>query len=310
MDMGLLATFEEVARQGSVTAAADRLGYTQSAVSRQIATLEEDFGARLFDRTTRGVVLTVHGRCLLPHARAVRERLHEAHRELQALGSLEHGRLRIAAFPTAVAALVPRAIAAFAGAHPGVELSLVEGTSGRLMAQVQSGDADVAVISAFADQRVDGRQFERTHLLDDRMLVALPSAHRLAGRRTVRLADLASENWIGADDDWILGPRSLHPDFEPRVDFEVREWTAKLGMVAAGLGITIVPGLAAEAVRADVALVSLRRQDAPLRDIYAVLPADRTPPPAAKAFVRALTSAARGRSAAADAVPAPSSRRC
>ena len=119
MDTAVLLAFREVAGRGSFTAAGEALRYTQSAVSRQIAALEDDVGAPLFDRLPRrGVRLTDAGRSLLPHAEAVLDRLGAARREVAALGRLEAGQLRVGAFPTANAELVPRALAAFRARLP------------------------------------------------------------------------------------------------------------------------------------------------------------------------------------------------
>jgi len=287
----MLLTFREMARLGSVTAAARTLGYTQSAVSRQLAVLEATIGAPLFDRRARGVALTEHGRLFLPHAEALLDRLDAARRDLQALDDLEHGRLRIGAFPTAVAALIPHAVAAFQAKHPSVSLSLVEGTTRRQLARLLDGLADVAVISAFSGQGLDEKQFQFTHLFDDVLLIGMPRDHPLARRRSLRLDELAGERWIGAgtdDDDRRLGPGHLRLARPPRVDFVVREWTAKLGLVAAGLGITPVPSLAATAVRRDVALVGLRAQDASRRGIYAATVNGLTETPATREFLLIL----------------------
>jgi DNA-binding transcriptional LysR family regulator len=287
----MLLTFRETARLGSVTAAARALGYTQSAVSRQLAVLEATVGAQLLDRRPRGVALTEHGRSFLPHAEALLARIDTARRDLLALDELEHGRLRIGAFPTAVAALIPHAMAAFQARHPGVSLSLVEGTTRRLLARLLDGLADVAVISAFSGQELDEKSFRFTRLCDDALLIGMPRDHRLARRRSLRLDELVGERWIGADtddDDRRLGPGHLRFADPPRVDFVVRGWTAKLGLVAAGLGITPVPSLAATAVRRDVALVGLRGQDARSRGIYAATVNSRTEPPAVREFLLSL----------------------
>jgi DNA-binding transcriptional LysR family regulator len=296
MDTSLLRTFHQVASQGSITAAAHRLGYTQSAVSRQIAALEASIGALLFDRVARGVRLTEHGRSLLPHAESLLERLDEARRDLDALGLLERGRVRVGAFPTAVAALIPRAMAAFEAEHPKVSLSLVEGTTGRQLDRVRAGDVDVAVVSAFPDHRLDVDQVDLVHLLDDAMLVAFPRSHRLARRRSVRLAELVDESWIAADtsdDDSLLGPASLRLADQHRVDFVASGWTAKLGLVAAGLGITLVPSLAAHAARPDIALVRLNPDEGPPRSVYAATLKGVTRAPATDAFIHVLEETAR-----------------
>ncbi|MEU3456771.1 LysR family transcriptional regulator [Micromonospora sp. NPDC006766] len=170
----------------SITAAARSLRYTQSAVSRQVAGLEAEVGAPLFDRLPRGVALTEEGRCLLGHVEAVLDRLDSARRDLAALRELTAGRLRVGAFPTAVAALVPRALATFRSAHPQVALQLVEGLTPGLLDRLLAGDADVAVVSAAPDQPLDGERFDLCHLVDEVLLVAVPRTHRLAHRRTAR----------------------------------------------------------------------------------------------------------------------------
>jgi DNA-binding transcriptional LysR family regulator len=295
MDTELLEIFREVARQGSISGAARRLAYTQSAVSRQVAALEADFGVRLFDRRARGVQLTEHGRCLVEHADSVLARVELARRDLDALDRLEGGRLRIGAFTTATAVLLPRTMATFASERPDVSLSLVEGITQQLLVLLESGDADLAVISAFPRQTLDREHFRYLPLLEDEMLVALPFSHRLARRRRrhVQLAELEDEAWIGADasaEDRLLGPARLASAIDS--DFPVREWTAKLGLVAAGLGATLVPSLAAQAVRADVALLPLDRSDAPARTVYAATLQGRTPAPAVKAFIDILRQTA------------------
>jgi DNA-binding transcriptional LysR family regulator len=294
MDTGLLQIFREVATQGSISGAARRLAYTQSSVSRQVAALEAELGVRLFDRWARGVQLTEHGRCLLEHAEAVLARVELARRDLDALDRLESGRLRIGAFTTVTAVLLPRAMAAFASAWPDVSLSLVEGITHQLLARLESDDVDLAVISAFPGQTLDRERFHLIPLLEDAMLVALPLSHRLTRlRRHVRVVELRNEAWIGADssaDDRLLGPARLASAIGS--DFPVREWTAKLGLVAAGLGVTLVPSLAAEAARADVALLPLRRSDAPPRTVYAATLHGRSPAPAVNAFVDVLRQTA------------------
>lgn len=295
MDTDLLETFRQVARDGSISGAARGLAYTQSAVSRQVAVLEAEFGARLFDRHAGGVRLTEHGRRLLTHAESLLERLDLARHDLEALDRLEDGRLRIGAFPTANASLVPRAMAGFAAEWPNVSLSLVEGNTRRQLARLESGDADLAVVSAFPDQTPDRKRFDLVTVLDDSMLIAVPVSHRLAGRRRVRLTELENETWIGGeladDDDHALGPARLAT--APPSDFPVREWTAKLGLVAAGLGSTLVPALAAGAARSDIALVRIDHRDAPPRTVFAATPRGVTAPPATDAFIAALMTSAK-----------------
>jgi DNA-binding transcriptional LysR family regulator len=294
MQIELLEVFRVVARYGSITGAAQALGYTQSAVSRQIAALEAEIGARLLDRLSRGVALTEEGRCLLPHAEAVLDRLISARRDLDALHGLGAGQLRVGAFPTAVAALVPRALAAFRDVHPAVALTLVEGRTPVLLERLLAGDADVAVVSAPPDRPLDSGRFDLHHLLDEHLLVAVPRGHRLAGRRMVRLAELAEDPFIvgSATAEDTLMRASLPPGFQPRVDIVAADWTGKLGCVAAGLGVALIPALAIRAAPADIALLRLRGGDASTRRIFAATAAERSHPPAVDGFIAHLDAEA------------------
>lgn len=295
MQLESLEAFLAVARYGSITGAARALGFTQSAVSRQVATLEEQTGTRLFDRLARGVVLTDEGRCLLPHAEAVTGRLATARRDLDALRGLGAGRLRVGAFPTALAALVPRALAAFRRAHPDVTLALAEGRTPALLEQLRSGDADVAVVSAPLGQPLDGSRFGLRHLLDEHLLVAVAAGHPLAGRRTGRLADFAGDPFIvgSATAEDTLMRVSLPPGFRPRVDIVTADWTAKLGCVAAGLGVALIPALAARAAPPDITLLRLHTDDAPVRQVFAATAAGRQRPAAVARLLDSLSAASR-----------------
>jgi len=289
-----LEVLQAVAEHGSISGAARSLRYTQSAVSRQIAALESETGARLFDRLPRGVALTEEGRCLLRHAEAVVDRLAAARRDLDVLRGLGAGRLRVGAFPTAVAALVPRALAAYRSAHPDIELTLVEGRTPALLERLEADDADIAVVSAPPDRPPDGDRFHLRRLLDELLLVAVPGDHRLARRRTVRLAELADESFVAGSafaEETVLRATLPH-GFRPRIDLVVREWTGKLGCVAAGLGVALMPALAARAAPPDVALVRLHPEDASVRRIYAVTLAGRSQPPSVAPFLAELRRAA------------------
>lgn len=296
MQTQLLEVFQAVAQYGSVTAAAYRLGYTQSAVSRQIAVLEAEIGAQIFDRLPRGMVLTEEGRTLLPHAEAVLSRLTAARRDLDELRGLGSGRLRVGAFPTAVAALVPRALASFRGRYPDVSLSLVEGVTPTLLQRLANGDADVAVVSSSPSTAIDPVRFDLHHLLDERLLVAVSREHRLARRRTVALAELADDPFIvgSATAEDTLLRASLPSGFTPKIDIVAAEWTGKLGCVAAGLGVALVPALAVRGTPADIVLLRLRAEDESIRQVFAATVTGRAKPPAVTRFLSHLDDAARG----------------
>ncbi|WP_349879569.1 LysR substrate-binding domain-containing protein [Micromonospora sp. HUAS YX12] len=294
MDTQLLEVFRTVAQHGSITTAARALSFTQSAVSRQIAALEADIGARLFDRLPRGVALTEEGRGLLPHAEAVLDRLAAARRDLDDLRGLGRGRLRVGAFPTAVAALVPRAMASFRSAYPEISLSLVEGVTPRLLERLLAEEADVAVVSTSPTGELDRERFDLRHLLDERLLVAVARDHRLARRRSVRLADLAEDAFVvgSATAENSLLRASLPSGFSPRIDIVAAEWTGKLGCVAAGLGVALVPALAVRGTPPDIALLRLHPDDESVRQIYAATVQGRTPLAAVTHFVEHLRAEA------------------
>ncbi|MFF4922728.1 LysR family transcriptional regulator [Kitasatospora sp. NPDC001261] len=292
--MAWLDVFRTVAHLGSFTAAGERLGFTQSAISRQIATLESELGTPLFDRLARGVRLTEHGRALLPHAEAMLERLDSTRRDLVALTELTAGRLRVGAFDSANAALVPAALTAFRAAHPDVAISLTEGLAAHLLDLLAEGAIDLALVASYTEPADTGEQFDFRPLMDDPVLVALPRGHRLARRRRLRLAELADEPWIAArrHAESTLLAACVRSGFQPRIEYTVAAWTAKLGLVAAGLGATLIPSLAARVTRPGIALIPLHPDDTPVRQVYTVTRRGRQVPPAAEAFAALLREGA------------------
>ncbi|MFE7860729.1 LysR family transcriptional regulator [Streptomyces sp. NPDC057403] len=289
-----LRAFLEVARHGSFTGAARALGWTQSAVSRQIASLEQALGgAPLFDRLPRGVRPTEAGRVLVPYAESVAEALRGAALDLAALREVAGGRLRFGAFPSADAALVPQALAAFRTRHPGVRITREEGLTPRLLDRLTTGHLDLAVVSTTSG--APPASYELRHLLDESLYVAVPAGHPLAGHRgPVPLGRFADEDWIsgGPRPEGTLLDAALREGFRPRVAHVVAEWTAKQGYVAAGLGVALVPALAAGSVRPDVTLLRVLDEGGPARAVYAATLRGRTPAPAVEAFVGVLRAAA------------------
>ncbi|MCL8013349.1 LysR family transcriptional regulator [Streptomyces sp. AS02] len=289
-----LRAFLEVARQGSFTVAARTLGWTQSAVSRQISSLEGALGgAPLFDRLPRGVRLTEAGRVLVPYAEAVAESLHGAVRELAALREVAGGRLRFGAFATADAGLVPQALAAFRARHPRVLVTREEGFTPVLLDRLTAGHLDLAVVSTTGRAPLEAYQVH--HLLDESLYVAVPAAHPLVDRDgPVRLGRLADADWISGSSrpEGTLLDAALRQGFRPRVAHVVGEWTAKQGYVAAGLGVALVPALAAGSVRPDVRLVPVLDEGGPARAVYAATVRGRSLSPAGARFLGALREAA------------------
>src|SRR3954454_7461441 len=181
LDVRRLRVLREVAAQGSFSSAAEALSYTQSAVSQQIAALEREAGSQLVERSARGVTLTDAGRALVSHADVILARLADAEEELHAIAGLRGGRLRVAAFPSACATLMPLAVARYRERHPGVDLSLAPADPPDGERLLRAGDVDLALSIETTFATPDAREIDRVLLLAAPMYVMLPREHRLAG---------------------------------------------------------------------------------------------------------------------------------
>jgi DNA-binding transcriptional LysR family regulator len=273
LDVRRMRVLREVALRGSFSAAAESLSFTQSAVSQQIAALEREAGAVLVERSARGVRLTDAGEAVVRHADQILARLSEAEAELEAIAGLRGGRLRMAAFESAAATIMPVAIAAFTKAHPGVEQSMTLLDPEESVAALRAGDIDLAITFGAGEQEDRfGDGVEHHHLLEDPMYLVLPPDHPLASRRGVRLADLADEPWIGGAPDCecnrLITQACMRYGFDPRIAFETDDYTAVQGFVAAGVGVSLIAELGLRTVRDDIVIRPLGR-DTPVRQIYA-----------------------------------------
>ncbi|SEG85284.1 DNA-binding transcriptional regulator, LysR family [Actinacidiphila yanglinensis] len=242
----------EVAQRGSFTAAAEALGYTQSAVSRQIIAMEAAVGTPLFERHARGVRPTLSGEALLRHARRMIAHAEAAELEIAGLRDRLAGRLTVGAYPTAAAVLVPRAIARLHKAHPALTVSLWEAGSPAQLRRVRAGRLEVAVLAigeGLPDYDVSGLRVEVVRT-GRGIGVAVPVAHPLASRDEVHIDDLAREAWIVGAGEESGGPQfGAWPTLEaPRVAYRTDSWQTRVGLVAAGLGVSVMPGLAADTV--------------------------------------------------------------
>jgi molybdate transport repressor ModE-like protein len=284
LDVRRLRVLREVSLQGSFSAAAQALAYSQSAVSQQIATLEREAGTRLVERDGRRARLTDAGRALVRRADAILAELAAADADLAAIAGLRGGRVRVSTFASAATALLPDAVAAFRARHPEVqvELSLVEATA-EAVDGVRAGRTDLALLAQPPGQPPPDL-VEAHPLLRDPMLVVLPAGHPLARRRALALADLAGEPWVlgggpgCSDRDTVV--RACHAaGFEPRVtvDFPTDDYHATQGMVAAGAGITLLPRLALTVPRDDLVVRPLAG-DGPSRLVMAAVRRGDQPP--------------------------------
>jgi DNA-binding transcriptional LysR family regulator len=301
LDVRRLRVLREVAQQGSFSAAGEVLGYTQSAISQQIAALERETGSVLVERNARGVRLTDAGRTLVEHAEGILARLAAAESELEALAGLQGGRLRLASFPSAGATLLPLAIAEFSRRHPAIELSLVEAEPEEAIPQLKAGDLDVALVYEYAELRaaqrgIDEADVDLVHLVDDPMHLALPPDHPLARRRTVKLEDLSEDLWVQGDCANSCGQMHIAAcqaaGFTPRVGFEANDYNVVQGLVAAGVAVSLIAELALANLRDDIVVRSLGKR-APIRHVWAATPAGAYRSPAVEAMLEVLQLAVR-----------------
>ena len=291
LNVNRLRILIEVAGRGSFSAAADALSYTQSAVSQQIAALEAETGVTLLERLPRGVRLTPAGQVLLSYAEGIIARLHAAEAEMAAIAGLRGGQLRMASFPTAGATLMPLAIAIFRAQHPEVELSLAEGEPEEIAPRLSAGEFDIALLFEFEGTSQSlGPELSRLGLFEDPMFLALPADHALAHRRTLRLENLRAEAWIQTSASSPCARhvvRSCHAaGFEPIVSFESDDYQTVQGLVAAGVGVALIPKLALAGAREDIAIRALSPAS-PVREVVAATP-DGTRLTAAAAAMRQI----------------------
>ncbi|WP_205624231.1 LysR family transcriptional regulator [Amycolatopsis vancoresmycina] len=291
-DVSLVAlrVFREVAERGTLTAAAAALGYTQSAVSRQIASLERVARTPVLERRPDGVRLTAAGSVVLRRAIAVLDEIDAAGRELAGLPA-EAGTVRLGWFPSAGAVLVPRAVAELRRTHPGVTVVTREGTTPVLVRALRAGTLDLAVLGSVPPFRPPDAETPalRLETLAERSLrLAVPAGHPLAGAGEVDVADLRAQRWIAgpsAGEDTLMG---VWPglDERPEIAHTARDWLAKLNLVAAGCGLTTVPASLAEAVPPGVRVLDVRGGPAERRRVVlARLPGPLSEPAALLAGV-------------------------
>ncbi|PRX49375.1 DNA-binding transcriptional LysR family regulator [Prauserella shujinwangii] len=252
-----LRVVHTVVSTGSFTATADLLGYTQSAVSRQVAAAEAAAGVPLFVRGARGVLPTPAGTAVARRAATVLSELDAVDRDLAELTDRLAGRVALGAFPTAMWTLAPRAVAELRRDHPGLRVELREASTPAQLRQLRARRIDVAVIALGPDlPQYDLTGLRQSRLSEGGLLVAVARDHRLANRARVRVTELADEEWVvgtGLRGEPQFG---AWPSLEhPRIAYTMREWHARLGLVAAGLGITVVPAIAATGVPAGVVTV-------------------------------------------------------
>jgi DNA-binding transcriptional LysR family regulator len=283
-DLRLLKVLREVALRGSFSAAAESLSYSQPAVSQQIARLEAQTGVKLIERQPKGIKLTPAGEALVRHTEQILAQLAHAQAELTEIASDARGRLRLASFATAAGTIVSRAVSEFRQVRPGVQVDLQLMDPPQSIPALRRGELDLVITEEGGfetDMPLDGLGVER--LMDDVLYASLPADHPLATRRAIALTDLCEEEWmlVGlrgtcADSNIVLRA-CQQAGFEPRVAYTSDDYFAIQGLVASGMGVALVPGLALASTRDDVAVRPLRGRP-PYRRIGAVFQPDPVGP--------------------------------
>lgn len=297
-----LRVWQQVARQGSLAGAARALAYTQPAVAHHVGELEREVGTALVVRHGRGVRLTEAGTVLAAHADAILSRLEAAQDEVAAIAGLRAGRVRIAAYPTAAATLVPRALVALRAAHPAVEVTLDEQEPPEALAALRAGEVDLAVTFRYPEAPPDpGHGLTVRSLGDDAIDIVVPASWSSPPSSppsppsppSFRLADLADETWVAGCDRCRahLVDAGRWAGFAPRIAFTTDDFVTQQALVAAGLAVAAMPRSTLDA-HADAGLYAAPCPDLGVRHIEVVTAADPLPP-AVAALRGHLTSPAR-----------------
>ena len=288
LDLTRLRVLVALARTGSVTAAARELHYSQPSVSHHLARLEAETGARLLQRAGRGVRLTEAGRQLAERGAEILGRLDAAETELAAHVGLRQGRVRLAAFPSALGTFVPAAAARLAADHPGLELRLTEAEPPEAVRMLRAGHIDVAVIFRYDEGPPEDDGIGLHRLLED------PTYLVAAEPPATDLAAYADEPWIAGCDRCRLHLLELctQAGFEPGIAYTTDDFVAVQAMVAAGLGVATLPGLALRAAR-HPAVCTVALPASP-RYVRAATYGEPPHPPATGALLAARTEAAAG----------------
>ena len=286
MEMHQLRYVVAVSRAGNFSRAAEQCHVSQPSLSQQILKLEEELGERLFERMKREAKLTPHGEAFLPRAVKILEEVDAAKREACDAHDLLRGRLIVGVLPTIAPYLLPRVLVGFAEKFPGVEIVVQEDTTARLLKLAQAYEIDFAL----ASRPIQDQRMEVKDLFTEELRLALPPGHPLTRKRTVRLADLEKEPFIVMKEGHCLGDQVLsfcdRRDLKPTINFRSAQLETIQALVRSGVGISLVPAMAARGERKDLPEYRSLPAPKPERKIVAVWPKQRPLGRAANVFLK------------------------
>ena len=295
-DVQALRVVRAIADEGSITAAAASLGYSQPALSQQMKRLEQRLGVPVIERVGRSVRLTEAGRVLARHAPAVTTALDAAAGELAELRGLRAGRMRLVAFPSASPTVVPRLLSDLAEHHPGITITYVEAEPPEAVEAVREDRADIALTFSYPGDRGDPHGSSARGLAvravgSDDLLAVLPEGHPAAAGERVEVAELADEKWIAGCPRCRGHLLELcgRAGFEPRIGFETDNFVAVEGLVAQGIGVATLPRMAVESFPLMPGVITRPLPHAEARTLHVVTAHGAERVPAVRIALAALT---------------------
>jgi LysR family hydrogen peroxide-inducible transcriptional activator len=280
-----------VARTGNFSRAAEQCHVAQPSISQQIQKLEDELGERLFDRMKREAKLTEHGEAFLLRAVRILEEVDAARRDAEDAKGVLRGRLTVGVLPTIAPYLLPEVLTRFTRKYPTVEIVVHEDTTARLLKLAHAYEIDFAIASEpITDQRVEVK-----NLFTEELLLALPRGHPLTRKRTVNMADLEKERFIVMKEGHCLGDQLLkfceRRDMKPNISFRSAQLETIQALVCSGIGVSLIPAMAACRLREDLPEYRSLPRPRPSRKIVAMWPKQRPLGRAANEFLISLSKA-------------------
>jgi len=290
MEMHQLRYVVAVARTGNFSRAAEQCHVAQPSLSQQIQKLEDELGERLFDRLKREAKLTTHGEVFLRRAVKILEEVDAAKREASDAQELSRGTVTVGVLPTIAPYLLPDVLVAFTEKFPGVEIVVQEDTTARLLKLAHAYEIDFALAShPIQDERLEVRE-----LFAEELRLALPPGHPLTRKRKVTTADLGGERLIVMKEGHCLGDQVLgfcdRRELKPNISFRSAQLETIQALVCSGLGLSLIPAMAARSEREDLPEYRSLQAPRPERRIIALWPKQRPPGRAANEFLKLVAA--------------------
>ncbi len=290
MEMHQLRYVVAVARAGNFSRAAEQCHVSQPSLSQQIQKLEDELGERLFDRMKREAKLTSHGEAFLRRAVKILEEVDAAKREAGDARQLMRGTLTLGVLPTIAPYLLPEVVVAFSGKFPGVEIVVHEDTTAQLLKQALAYEIDLAV----ASHPIDDTRVAVRELFREELKLALPPGHPLTRKRAINPTDLRNERLIVMKPGHCLGDQVLgfceRRELKPNICFRSAQLETIQALVNSGLGISLIPAMAANRQREDLPEYRSFQTPRPERKIVAIWPKQRPPGRAASEFLKLVVA--------------------